>query len=230
MYYLRSRYYNVDWYRFINADKYIDGGSLNNLFTYCCSSPVRFIDPNGTIYQFDGYSYGDDEERGGYRTAHEAAIAFYNEFYLHSYYVRIEYGGMIYTREIEGELFYFYSQPLIGEAHRVAPHDLIIDNGVTIVAYVHTHPNSDDFSDNDIKYADGESKNFYVVGPSFSVQFYDYMNKSISTLETLIQPNELSQIEKSYLVELCKDKWDRHWESDVCIFGCKNMVWPTEIN
>ena len=44
LYYLRSRYYNTEWDRFINADIIIRG----NLFAYCKANPVAYSDQNGT--------------------------------------------------------------------------------------------------------------------------------------------------------------------------------------
>ena len=46
MYYLRSRYYNPTWSRFINADSLIKG----NLYCYCGNNPVVFIDTHGNDY------------------------------------------------------------------------------------------------------------------------------------------------------------------------------------
>ena len=44
LYYLRSRYYNPGWGRFVNADNMI---AELNLFTYCKDSPILLYDPNG---------------------------------------------------------------------------------------------------------------------------------------------------------------------------------------
>ena len=44
LYYLRSRYYNPWWGRFVNADNMI---AELNLFTYCKDSPILLYDPNG---------------------------------------------------------------------------------------------------------------------------------------------------------------------------------------
>ena len=43
LYYLRSRYYNPRWGRFVNADQLI----TTNLFAYCNNSPIYYYDPNG---------------------------------------------------------------------------------------------------------------------------------------------------------------------------------------
>ncbi len=46
LYYLRSRYYNPGWQRFVNADTLIMG----NLFSYCDNSPIKNHDPSGKLY------------------------------------------------------------------------------------------------------------------------------------------------------------------------------------
>lgn len=49
-YYLKSRYYNPECGRFLNADGIIGAnGDLisNNLFAYCSNNPVMFADPSG---------------------------------------------------------------------------------------------------------------------------------------------------------------------------------------
>ena len=45
LYYLRSRYYNVIYYRFLNLDSVFDGV---NLFCYCGNAPSIYTDFNGT--------------------------------------------------------------------------------------------------------------------------------------------------------------------------------------
>ena len=50
LYYLRSRYYNPRWGRFVNADECFDNGAgllVANLFAYCANSAVAFKDTNG---------------------------------------------------------------------------------------------------------------------------------------------------------------------------------------
>jgi len=49
-YYLQSRYYNPNWCRFINADKYVSTGqgfTGYNMFAYCLNNPVNWIDIYG---------------------------------------------------------------------------------------------------------------------------------------------------------------------------------------
>ena len=50
LYYLRSRYYNPEWERFLNADAnigYSQGVNSHNLMAYCCNKPVNNFDPDG---------------------------------------------------------------------------------------------------------------------------------------------------------------------------------------
>ena len=51
-YYLQSRYYDAEVGRFLNADdvEYLDSGNIvakNNLYCYCSSNPVKYIDEEG---------------------------------------------------------------------------------------------------------------------------------------------------------------------------------------
>jgi len=52
LYYLQSRYYNPELYRFINADGLIATGQGllgNNMFAYCNNNPVMHSDPSGYL-------------------------------------------------------------------------------------------------------------------------------------------------------------------------------------
>ena len=54
LYYLKTRYYDPEVGRFINADDitYIDPETINglNLYAYCGNNPVMRIDPNGNLF------------------------------------------------------------------------------------------------------------------------------------------------------------------------------------
>ena len=50
LYYLRSRYYNPRWGRFVNADVILfqeKTSGKHNLFTYCHNAPINYADPSG---------------------------------------------------------------------------------------------------------------------------------------------------------------------------------------
>ena len=53
LYYLKSRYYNPSWGRFISSDKieFLDPSVASglNLYVYCLNNPVMYDDPEGTI-------------------------------------------------------------------------------------------------------------------------------------------------------------------------------------
>ena len=57
LYYLRSRYYNAERCRFVNADaqlKFGDKGNVVNIYIYCRSNPVIYIDPDGNEFRVVG--------------------------------------------------------------------------------------------------------------------------------------------------------------------------------
>ena len=56
LYYLRSRYYNPVWGRFVNADAILGqvGGLFShNVFAYCHNNPIAMLDPTGNIPSFN---------------------------------------------------------------------------------------------------------------------------------------------------------------------------------
>lgn len=62
LYYLRSRYYNSGWGRFINIDSILGGNKdlfSFNLLAYCSNAPVIFSDPSGTekVWERFGFKY-----------------------------------------------------------------------------------------------------------------------------------------------------------------------------
>ncbi len=63
LYYLRSRYYNPEWGRFVNADALYNNGSTllnHNRFAYCTNMPVLSYDPSGLIRLFSRICLIDD--------------------------------------------------------------------------------------------------------------------------------------------------------------------------
>ena len=57
LYYLRSRYYNPRWGRFVNADNFVK----NSLFAYCLNNPIVNCDENGSseVFQFAAMGIGN---------------------------------------------------------------------------------------------------------------------------------------------------------------------------
>ena len=60
LYYLRARYYNPNWQRFVNVDYIIKG----NLFEYCNNNSISYIDPSGNLPG----AWTDDEEDVSFAT------------------------------------------------------------------------------------------------------------------------------------------------------------------
>lgn len=53
-YYLETRYYNPEWYRFISPDCFFIAGDAitgSNMYAYCNNNPVSYVDPSG-MYSF----------------------------------------------------------------------------------------------------------------------------------------------------------------------------------
>ena len=85
LYYLRSRYYNPEWSRFVNADCFIEYEtqiSSHNIFAYCRNQPINCIDSNGTfvfvlttgledIILFSDYDTQYDQNNSKRNTAYE---------------------------------------------------------------------------------------------------------------------------------------------------------------
>lgn len=58
LYYLQSRYYNPEWGRFLNADRYVSTGTGllgYNMYAYCCNNPVMLRDKTGENFLIDLY-------------------------------------------------------------------------------------------------------------------------------------------------------------------------------
>ena len=240
LYYLNTRYYSADICRFISSDGYVQTGQGildKNMFAYCENNSINRIDPNG---QFWGIVVGlvltgvlaltltgcssKTSTPEPYKTANDAARAFANSTYSSSRYIRHEYDTEIYSRTINGKTTYNYNPPRSGNPHSVSigrrtPH------GTKMVAYAHTHPNSNYFSDTDISVAQSLNIDAYVVGPNLDLQRYTTSSNIITSLGT-INPNELSYEQKNELVSEFQMSWDEH-VSENCGFGCGDMVWPT---
>ena len=238
LYYLRSRYYDADRNRFINSDGYITTGSgqfNGNTFIYCNNTPASLIDPDGTsvltaIIAVATITYAIIKSGIlGYGSADAAAKAFSEKTYGASKYIRHEYGTQIYTRKIFGLTRYYYAKPVAGSPHSVAPGNAVVPNGVTVVAVAHTHPNSNQFSDSDKKYALTRAVDIYVVGPDLNLQKFDFSSQNTMIVGTIC-PVALSNEQKQQLKAAFQASWDAHIINGVCNkdFSCGTMTWPTE--
>ena len=82
---------------------------------------------------------------------------------------------MIYKVTSGSATLYFYTPPVSGTPHSVGlPTGAVPSNGTT-VAYSHTHPNSNEFSQQDIIVANNLKIDAYFNGPNLEVKKFNYI-------------------------------------------------------
>ena len=220
MYYLGSRWYDPEVCRFINADSYVSTGQGiigYNMFAYCGNNPINRVDSNGqfwlaalliaagSLFLLSGCSANDNE----FKSADEAAIDFAKKTYSATEYTKHEYSTEIYTTN--GGKTYKYTEPAIGSPHKATGLDMnrVPEDG-TPVAYAHTHPTYNGFSQGDIDAANHYSVDAYVVSPSYElIKYINGSNDFGGAYVALIEPFPLSESQKRELVGW-RIAWDEH--------------------
>ena len=234
LYYLQSRYYSPEWGRFISADGYVSTGqglTGTNMFAYCGNNPVMRTDPSGKFWGVIAVVgiiaialSGCSSNESGYNSAEEAARAFANSVYSSSKYIRHEYGTEIYSKTVNGVTKYDYNPPRSGSPHSIGI-GLATPAGTQRVAYVHTHPTSNEFSAADFGTAEFITGDAYVVGPNLMLQKYTLATGAITEIGK-ISPLELTESQKVLLIMGFKASWDKHAKED-CYLKCYDRTWPT---
>ena len=228
LYYLQSRYYDPNIGRFINADAFASTGQDlvgNNMFAYCLNNPIVFQDASGTYCAFAGSHLDEIARKQYYETADEAALAFFEEVYASSMYIRHEYGAEIYSIVIGGKLMYAYTTPRVGEPHGVYVYRSV-PKGANYVAFAHTHPNSDIFSKGDRWIANKYLGNAYVAGPSGVIKKKIFLYYKTEDVGTFV-PMPLTDYQRTKLEETYADAWVAHTKEG-CGFDCSEKIWPTQ--
>ncbi len=233
-YYLQSRYYDPAIGRFINADSYGSTGQGflgYNMFAYCGNTPVICADPTGQYLAPALFAGGCSAKPEPYKSPDEAAKAFLEQTYSSSSYIRHEYSTEIYSRTIKGETTYNFNPPRAGQPHSASV-GKPTPKGTKMVAYAHTHPNSNSFSgrapgaiSGDIPAAKSLGIDAYVVGPNLELQRYSVASGEITNLG-VISPIALTDAQRFSLVVVFQVSWDTHISAG-CDFDCGNMTWPT---
>ena len=241
LYYLQSRYYDPTTCRFVNADGYVSTGQgllSSNMFAYCGNNPVNRSDTSGQFWitavivtavvalcavTLSGCST-EKTTPEPYNSPDEAAKAFSEEVYSASLYIRHEYSTEIYSRTINGKTTYNYNPPRSGTPHSVSV-GRSTPKGTKTVAYAHTHPNSNSFSDADIRVANHFGIDAYVVGPNLNLQRYNLTSATTTSLG-IISPIALTDEQRAALVSEFRISWDNH-VTEGCDFNCGGMEWPT---
>ena len=240
--YMRARYYSPTLRRFVNADKLhgdISNALTLNRYSFCNGDPANGIDPTGFVKERGNVSTGkfymvtladeyvdysvashlvssvnyDQAIYGGYISANLAAIDFAKNYYKSGMYVRFEYSGVI----VQIDSLYYYTNVQLESPHSCPNINMQISSDATLVAYIHTHPNSEQFSDNDINYAKRYKCDAYVVVPSGKIKRYYNSSGKTLDVETYgdINWNELSVKDKEYLEIACQDKWEKHLDDEI---------------
>ena len=173
-----------------------------------------------------------------YNTVDEAAMAFAVMYYSSSYYIRHEYGALIYacayTQDNEGNSVsittYNFTNIVYGGPHsvNVNPDDW---NAYNFVADVHTHPQGMEFSSNDKNSNDDTDTHGYLAIPGCKLIKYDYIEKTI-TDGVPFTPVVLTAKRKQFLLERFASSWQSHISTDCSNgFECNlqpDGFWPNE--
>ncbi len=163
----------------------------------------------------------------GYVSADAAALAFATEIFAASIYILHEYATVIYKVNHGLDTLYYYTPPVAGEPHYVYPPLNSVPENVTKVAYSHTHPNSNKFSQLDKKFAVDNQLYGYVNGPDLMVRKYNYITEESVEVGT-ITPKPLTVSEKQSLYEEFYNSWYNHLNNEGIGFDCESKTWPTQ--
>lgn len=159
-----------------------------------------------------------------FTSADLAAKHFAQSVYKSSEYTRIEYAAVIYVHYGK----YYYQNVHYGEPHSVSV-SCTVPSGATYIGYVHTHPNSEYFSDADINFAEAHGGYAYVVTPLYKLKKYDSSTNVTSTIYTSMTIYSLTAAEKNNLVSELEPIWNAHIASGPCDFNCNTKTWPNDI-
>lgn len=197
------------------------------MFAYCGNNPINRIDPTGQFWSGIKNAIYNVLMKifAPYESADDAAMAFSEEVYSASQYIRHEYGTLIYSLTLNGTTGYGYTNPIVGTPHSTTFSLSTLPNIFTLTALAHTHPNSNFFSKTDKKTAASLGIGIYVVGPDLYLKRYDPSKMAVITVDSIV-PKELAKEQRVSLVDAFRISWETHIKTN-CDFDCGNMSWPT---
>ncbi|MBR5948515.1 MAG: DUF4329 domain-containing protein [Clostridia bacterium] len=183
--------------------------------------PATFVENIPLLYE---PTRGVDDQ---FNTSDLAALDFAKNYYKSSEFTRIEWAATIYKKSGK----YYYYAVHFGKPHSVGV-STAVPSGATYVGYVHTHPNSPDFSPSDKDFANTHGGLAYVVTPSYYVKKYNSSTKVVTTLGK-VTPYSLNPIKVAVLIANTLPVWLNHIAECAANggrcpknFGCENKSWP----
>ena len=134
LYYLRSRYYNANWSRFISIDGimgHTGGIGLHNLYTYCLNLPIMFADHYGYSSTDAATNFGAAKAYRNNRNVNINCLAYaFGMDYKQDIIVPdgnydVSHVASIFVRELESEGYNIrsiedYNSPIEDDEYRIA--------------------------------------------------------------------------------------------------------------
>ena len=103
----------------------------------------------------------------------------------------------------------------------------MVTQNAFIIGVIHTHPNSNDFSDSDKKASKKNNSICYVVTPNRKLRVYHDTRRGWKNqvVYSSLSFKKLSRDLSARLRYQYRSVWDRHIKTK-CGFNCKKMRWP----
>lgn len=155
-----------------------------------------------STYAFSGNRVVDARELEGlephvlFNTRENAAANFGQQYNGRSILNKREIGAVIYFKYVDGEKYYAYNNPTIGEAHGIPQGvNMKLPKGTAAAAYIHAHGNEDKEYDDENFSGDpsgggdkGVANNLgldaFLVTPGGQLKYYDLSSNTEKTLRT----------------------------------------------
>jgi len=225
LYYLQSRYYDANTGRFVNGDMVEfavmqQGIVEHNLFAYCGNDAINYIDCFGyaplTLF----------------KTSKEAVKDFAYNYYNISLYIRMELSSVLYSIQKNRKVYYSYTPYTVGHPHYCNPLASLkwIPKGGFCIGAIHTHPNSNVFSNSDKNWAKKSYRSIYVITPNRNIRVYHDTRRGWKD-EILFKNmifKKLNRDISSRLRYQYRSLWNSHIKTK-CDFNCIKKGWPGNV-